>query len=142
MANILTRNPTLRTALRPHNPELLSTKPQLTPLRPFKSNSTSTKPTSKKPSSPLGHSPTPPPFPSLLTLLRESPPRTRYTVLTFLALLGTAETSFWLRVIYEKFIRKDEGDGLWERYLVFLKGVRGVWLGFYWGWWGEGLWGL
>lgn len=78
---------------------------------------------------------------NIFTLLRDQSPAVRRGVLGFLAVLATLETSFWIKVIHSKFFA-EEDDGFWEKYLEFLKGVRGVWMGNYQSWWLGGMWGL
>ncbi|KAH7138678.1 hypothetical protein B0J11DRAFT_610182 [Dendryphion nanum] len=111
--------------------------------------------THPQPLSPLPKKPPPPHQPSqnpdppnptlpplnIFTLLRDQSPTVRRSVLGFLAVLATLETSFWIKVLHSKFFAVED-DGFWEKYLAFLKGVRGVWMRNYGGWWEGGMWGL
>jgi hypothetical protein len=85
------------------------------------------------------------PTPNLFTTIRQLKGPTRYIIFGSLAILATAETTFWVRVIYAKFFAKeddDEANEFLERCWEAVRGYRRVWLPNYWRYWGENLWGL
>ncbi|KAF1954615.1 hypothetical protein CC80DRAFT_506262 [Byssothecium circinans] len=106
--------------------------------------STSTAQSANKPPTPDNLN-DPPPF-NILAQIRASKRSVRYTVYAGFFLLATAETTFWANVAYAKYFAKGEKRGAADEFLGrVMEGVRGyrrVWLGNYWRFWGEGLWGL
>lgn len=70
----------------------------------------------------------------------------RYTVYTGLALMITAETTFWTNVIYAKWFAgeedKERADALLERLHDAVRGYRVRWMENYGDYWGGNLWGL
>ncbi|KAF2246653.1 hypothetical protein BU26DRAFT_606868 [Trematosphaeria pertusa] len=101
-------------------------------------------PSSKPPSNPTPiHEPAP--F-NLFAQIRASSRPVRYTIYTGFALLATAETTFWVNVIYAKYFASEEeqekADQLLERVQLAVKGYRATWMKNYGDYWGANLWGL
>ncbi|KAF1835270.1 hypothetical protein BDW02DRAFT_467984, partial [Decorospora gaudefroyi] len=85
---------------------------------------------------------------SLIHDLRTARPAVRYTIYAGLALMATAETTFWFHVLRAKFFpsRSEEGkareDELLGRVREAGRRVRGVWVGNYGRYFGADIWGV
>ena len=75
-----------------------------------------------------------PPSISLWAQIREARPAVRYTVYAGMALMATAESTFWLNVIRAKYFPpeavhgKEDADAFLQDLRAAIKGYRAVWL--------------
>ncbi|KAK7186964.1 hypothetical protein PSPO01_07093 [Paraphaeosphaeria sporulosa] len=89
--------------------------------------------------------PSPSPF-NIWAQIRSSPRPIRYTLYTASALAATAETTFWLNVIYARWFAgeqdREKADELLERFTEAVRGYRVRYLANYASYYSNGVWGL
>ncbi|KAF1914314.1 hypothetical protein BDU57DRAFT_519247 [Ampelomyces quisqualis] len=91
-----------------------------------------------------------PPLPTfnLVHALRDSSPAVRYTVYAALALMATAESTFWLTVLKAKFFpsssdaEKERAEVVLSRLRQAIKTARGNWMRNYGAYFGGYIWGI
>lgn len=95
-----------------------------------------------------GHSHQSSPSFSLWAQIREARPAVRYTVYAGMALMATAESTFWLNVIRAKHFPpeavhgKEDADAFLQDLRAAIKGYRAVWLANYDRYYSAYAWGL
>ena len=89
---------------------------------------------------------TPLPATNIFELVRGSSRPVRYTLYAGFALLASAETTFWARLIWAKFFAskqdKEKADEFMRKVGLFVEGYRRRWIVNYGRYWSDNLWGV